>query len=186
MAIALIEIAPLLNALFGAVLWLLVINYAGGIIAIKFERFSQVIEDLPVESASHEDKVKILVLFHRAMEGLGWRLIWASVTRNPFRLHLGKSTRLFASLPADVENKLSRELAKTILMRSPVACFVALGLYAASFALVFLVLALAAAIGSGQEPPRFSIFPNAFVSQAKSGLQKVADSAGRPIIRVVA
>ena len=185
MAVTLIEMAPLLHTLFGVVLWLVLINSACYVAAAKFERFSKAVDELPVEDASDEDKIKVLSMFDSAIKGVGMRLAWAAISRNPFKLHLGKPERMFPSLSVDVENRLSNELARTIVMRSPLACALALVLYAATFVGVFLVLLIVAAVAGGHEQPRFSVFPSAFAAYAKSGLQNAARKINNPIIQVV-
>ena len=185
MAIALIELAPLLHTMFGVALLLLIINSGAYSAAIYFEGFSKAVHELPIEDGSDEDKIKVLSMFDSAIKGVGMRLVWAVISQNPFRLHLSRPTRLFPSLPFEVESRLSRELAQTILIRSPLACLLALVLYVITFLGAFALLMLATALGGGQEHPRFSVFPSAFVAYAKAGLQQAARKVDSPIIQVV-
>ena len=185
MAIAIVELAPLLHTLFGIVLWLIIINGLCYMAAIHFERISVVIDSLPMEGVLDEDKIRILSLYDNVINGVGMRIAWTVVSSNPFRLHLNKALRLFPSLSVEDEDKLNRKFAQTLLLRSPIACLLAMVLYIVTFVGVYIVLMLLALLAVTQNQPSFSIISSAFVAQAKSGLSKVSRESHNPLIQLV-
>ena len=185
MAITILEIAPLLHSLFGVALWLIIINAICLVLAVRFEKIGNAMDALPADSVSYRDKIRMLCLYDKVLSGIGLRLAFSLISKNPFKLHLAQPKRLFRSLSEQDEDMLLRSMTTALLLRSPLACLLALALYALTFAGVFVVLLIFSIVASNHEQPRLSALPTTFIAHAKSGLQKAAREIDKPMIQVV-
>ena len=110
MAITILEIAPLLHSLFGVALWLIIINAICLVLAVRFEKIGDAMDSLPADSVSYRDKIRMLCLYDKVLSGIGLRLAFSLISKNPFKLHLAQPKRLFRSLSEQDEDMLLRSM----------------------------------------------------------------------------